>query len=184
MERRYLSQTNVTMGKKHALFQNLPSDMCSSKSMEYLPIPNISAPTRNLREILTSFDTPKATPQCKSLHFAPLKTPTSSGILRKKEPDARIMTTIKPLSTETKLHKDPSFPSSLQSIQKKAQWSPATIKWTESPAKVSRCSSLRAPGNLFSLGTQSHPYKRLGFVVVLHHPLMPIPGPGDCPVEA
>lgn len=184
MERRYLSQTNVsTMGKKHALFQNHPSDMCSSKSMEHLPIPNISAPARNLKGILTSFDTPKATPQCKSLHFAPLKTPTPNGILRKKEPDARIMTTVGPLSMETKLHKDPSFPSSLQSIQKKAQRSPATIKWMESPAKVSRCSSLRAPGNLFSLGIQSHPYKQLGFMVVLHHLLMPIPRPADCPVE-
>ena len=185
MERRHLSQTNVSpMGKNHALSQSHPSDMCSSKSMEDLPIPNISAPTRNLKGLPTSFDTPKATPRCRSLHFAPLKTPSPNGILRKREADARIITTIQPLSMEIKPHKDPSFPSSLQSIQRKAQWSPATIKWNESPAKVSRCSSSKAPGNVFSLGVQSHPYKWLGFMVVLHHPLMPVLGHGGCPVEA
>ncbi|XP_075562273.1 xin actin-binding repeat-containing protein 1 isoform X1 [Pelecanus crispus] len=141
MERRYLPQTNVSpMGKKHVLSQSHPSDKCSSKSMEDLPIPNISAPTRNLRGLLTSFDTPKATPWHKSSHFAPLKTPSPNGILMKREADARIMTTIQPLSMESKLHKDPSFPSSLQSIHRKAQWSPAAIKWKESPAKEGKLS--------------------------------------------
>lgn len=170
------------MGKKHALSQSHTSDMCSSKSTEDLPIPNISAPTRNLKGLLTSFDSPKATPRCKS--FAPLKTPPPNGILRKGEADDRIMTTIQPLSMETKPHKDPSFPSSLQSIQRKTQWNPATVKWKESPAKVSRCSSSKPPENLFPLGVQSHPYKRLGFIVVLHPPLMPIRGRGGCPAEA
>lgn len=149
--------------------------------MEDLPIPNINAPTRNLKGLLTSFDTPKATQRCKTLHFAPLKTPSPSGILREREADTRIMTTIQPLSVETKPRKDPSFPSSLQSIQRKAQWSPATTKWKESPAKVSSCFSLKAPGDFFSLSGQSHPCKWLGFMVVLHHPLMPIPGHGDKP---
>ncbi|KAM9302631.1 xin actin-binding repeat-containing protein 1 [Morus bassanus] len=136
MERRFVSQTKVSpMEKKHALAQSHPRDMCLSKSMEDLPIPNISAPTRNLKGLLTSFHTAKATPQCKSLHFAPLKTPSPNGILRKREADPRMMTTMQPLSMETKSHKDPSFPSSLQSIQRKAQWSPATIKRKESTAK-------------------------------------------------
>ncbi|KAM7123663.1 xin actin-binding repeat-containing protein 1 [Ciconia maguari] len=144
MERRYLSQTNVSqMGKKHASSQSHPSDMCPSKSMEDLPIPNISAPTRNLKGVLTSFDTPKATPRCKSSHFAPVKTPSPNSILRRREADARIMTTIQPLSMETKPHKDPSSPSSLQSIQRKEQWSPATIKWKASPAKEGKLSRSR-----------------------------------------
>lgn len=172
------------MGKKHALSQSHRSDISWSKSMEDLPIPNINAQTRNLKGLLTSFDTPRATQRCKTLPFTPLKTPSPNGILRKRENDARIMTTIQPLSMDTKPHKDPSFPSSLQTIQRKAQWSPATIKWKESPVKVSRCSSLKAPGNLFSLDVQSHPCKWLGFMVLLHHPLMPVPGHGACPVEA
>ncbi|XP_054673404.1 xin actin-binding repeat-containing protein 1 isoform X2 [Grus americana] len=144
MERRYLSQTSVSpMGKKHALSQSHCSDMSWSKSMEDLPIPNINAPTRNLKGLLTSFDTPKATQRCKTLHFAPLKTPSPSGILREREADTRIMTTIQPLSVETKPRKDPSFPSSLQSIQRKAQWSPATTKWKESPAKEGKMSHNR-----------------------------------------
>ncbi|KAK2512639.1 hypothetical protein Q9233_016124, partial [Columba guinea] len=157
MERRYLSQTNVSpLGKSCTLSQSHLSDVCLTKSMEDLPIRNISVPTKNLRGLQTSFDTPKATPRCKSLHFAPLKTPSPNGILRKKEADARILATIQPLSMESKPHRDPPFPSSLQSIQRKEQWSPGTIKWKESPAKVSRCSSLKAPGILFSLGVQSH----------------------------
>lgn len=138
MERRYLSQINVSpMGKNYAFSQSRPSDMCSSKSMEDLPFPNISAPTRNIKGLLTIFDTPKATPRCKSLHSASLNTPSPYGILRKREADARIMT-IQSLSIDTKAHKDPS---SLQSIQRKAQRSPVTIKWKESTAKVSRCYS-------------------------------------------
>ncbi|CAM9238821.1 unnamed protein product [Bubo scandiacus] len=150
MERRYLSQTNVSpMGKNYVLSQSHPSDMYLSKSMENLPISNISGPTRNLKGLLTSFDIPKATPLCKSLHFASLKISSPNGILRKREADARIMTTIQPLSMETKPHKDQSFPSSLQSIQRKARCSPAIIKWKESPAKVSWCSSLKDVENLF-----------------------------------
>ncbi|XP_071661451.1 xin actin-binding repeat-containing protein 1 isoform X2 [Patagioenas fasciata] len=141
MERRYLSQTNVSpMGKSCTLSQSHLSDTCSTKSMEDLPTPNISAPTKNLRGLQTSFDTPKATPRCKSLHFAPLKTPSPNGILRKKEADTRILTTIQPLSMEIKPHRDRPFPSSLQSIQRKAQWSPGTIKWKESPAKDGKLS--------------------------------------------
>ncbi|XP_030368703.1 uncharacterized protein LOC115619882 isoform X2 [Strigops habroptila] len=141
MERRHLSQINVSpMGKSYAFSQSHPTDTCSSKSMEDLPIPNISAPARNLKGLLTSFDTPKATPRCKSLHSASLNTPSPSGILRKREADARIMTTIQPLGMETKLHKDPSFPSSLKSIQRKAQRSPATINWKESTAKEGKLS--------------------------------------------
>jgi len=162
MERRYPSQTNVSpMGKKTARSQSHHSNMSWSKSMEALPIPNINASKRNIKELLTSFDTPKAAQQCKTLHCAPLKTSSPNGILRKREADARVMTKIQPLSMDNKPRKDPSFPSSLQSIQRKAQSSPATIRWKESPAKVSRCSSLKSPGNLFSLCVQSHPCKWL-----------------------
>ncbi|XP_063180407.1 xin actin-binding repeat-containing protein 1 isoform X1 [Chroicocephalus ridibundus] len=141
MERRYLSQTNASpMGKKHDLSQSHRSDTSWSKSMEDLPIPNTNAPTRNLKGLLTSFDTPKATQRCKTLPFAPLKTPSPNGILGKREADTRIMTTIQLLSMETKPHKDPSFPSSLQSIHRKAQWSPVTVKWRESPVKGGKLS--------------------------------------------
>ncbi|PKU35857.1 xin actin-binding repeat-containing protein 1 [Limosa lapponica baueri] len=141
MERRHLSQNKVSpMEKKHALSQSHRTDMSWSKSMEDLPIPNINVPARNLKGLLTSFDIPKTTQRCKTLPFAPLKTPSPNGILRKREADARIMTTIQPLSMETKPHKDPSFPSSLQRIQRKAQWSPDTIKWNESPVKGGKLS--------------------------------------------
>ncbi|XP_071416589.1 uncharacterized protein [Pithys albifrons albifrons] len=136
MERRYPSQTNATpMGKNYALSPSHPSNMCPNKSMEGLPIPNISAPTRNLKGLLTSSDTPKVTPRCKSLHCAPLKTPPPKGLLRKREADASPMTTIQPLSMEPRPRKDPSFLSSLQNFQRKAEQSPATIKWKESSAK-------------------------------------------------
>ncbi|XP_057254277.1 uncharacterized protein LOC130593268 [Pezoporus wallicus] len=141
MERRYLSQINVSpMGKNYAFSQSHPSGVCSSKSMEDLPFPNISAPTRNLKELLTIFDTPKATPQCKTLPSASMNTPSPNGILRKREADARMLTTIQSPSMDTKAHKDPSFPSSLQSIQRKAQRSPVTIKWKESTTKEGKLS--------------------------------------------
>ncbi|XP_039236691.1 uncharacterized protein LOC113994413 isoform X2 [Pipra filicauda] len=144
MERRYPPQANVlSVGKTYALSPSHPSNMCSSKSMEGVPIPNIGAPTRNLKGLLTNSDTPKVTPHCRRLHCAPLKTPSPKGLLRMREPDASTMTTIQPLSMETKPHKDPSFLSSLQSIQRKAQWSPATIKWKESSAKEGKLSHER-----------------------------------------
>ncbi|KAJ7410167.1 hypothetical protein BTVI_54124 [Pitangus sulphuratus] len=151
MERRYPSQANVlSMGKNYSLSPSHASNMCSSKSMEGLPIPNISAPTRSLEGLPTNSDTPKVTPRCKRSHCAPLKTPSPRGLSRKREDDASTMTTIQPLSMETKPHKDPPFLSSLRSIQRKAQWSPDTIKWKESSAKVSRCSS-KAPGNILDV---------------------------------
>ncbi|XP_027551272.1 xin actin-binding repeat-containing protein 1 isoform X1 [Neopelma chrysocephalum] len=144
MERRYPSQANVlSMGKTYALSPSHPSNMCSGKTMEGVPIPNISAPTRNLKGLLANSDTPKVTPRCKRLHCAPLKTPSPKGLLRTREPDASTMTTIQPLSMETKPHKDPSFLSPLQSIPRKAQWSPATIKWKESSAKEGKLSHER-----------------------------------------
>ncbi|XP_062477366.1 xin actin-binding repeat-containing protein 1 isoform X1 [Pezoporus occidentalis] len=141
MERRYLSQINVSpMGKNYAFSQSHPSGVCSSKSMEDLPFGNISAPTRNLKGLLTIFDTPKATPQCKTLPSASMNTPSPNGILRQREADARVLTTIQSPSMDTKAHKDPSFPSSLQSIQRKAQRSPVTIKWKESTTKEGKLS--------------------------------------------
>ncbi|XP_068002034.1 xin actin-binding repeat-containing protein 1 [Melanerpes formicivorus] len=141
MERRHLSQAKVSpMGKSSALYQSHPTNVRLSKSMEDLPIPDISAPKRNLKELLAIFDTPKANPQHKSLHFAPLKTPSPNDISRNRKADTRIMTTIQPLSMETKPRKDLSFPSPLQSIQKKALWSSDTTKWKESPAKEGKLS--------------------------------------------
>ncbi|KAM8810461.1 uncharacterized protein ACNFOS_015128 [Eudromia elegans] len=132
MERRHLSQANVNpMEKKCALSQNHPNDVSRSKSME-----NIRPTRSNLRGLLTSFDTPKSTPRNNTLSFAPLKTTIPSGVLRKREADTSIMTTIQPLSRERKPCKDASFPSSLQGNQRKAQWSPATIPRKESAAKV------------------------------------------------
>lgn len=146
MERRYPAQSNVNpMGKKHTLSQSHSSDGVWSKSMEDLPIHKTSTTTRNLSGHLANLDTPKATAQSKTLPLAPLKTSSLHSILRNREADTRIMTTIQPLSRNTKLHKEPSFSSSLQSIQKKAQWSPTIITWKDSAAKVCRCSSLRAP---------------------------------------
>ncbi|XP_035175576.1 uncharacterized protein LOC118163180 [Oxyura jamaicensis] len=141
MERRYLSQSNGNpMGKKHALSQSHCGDVSWSKSTEDLPIHKISATTRNLKGLLTTFDTRKVNPQSNTLPFAPLKTPSYNGILRKREADARILTTIQPLSRETKSHREPSFPSSLQSIQRKAQWSPATFTWKKSAAEEGKIS--------------------------------------------
>lgn len=134
MERRYLSQTNGNpMGKKYGLSQSHHGDVSWSKSTEDLPIHKISA--------TTPFDTRKANPQSNTLPFDPLKTPPHNGILRKREADTRILTTIQPLSRETKPHREPSFPSSLQSMQR-MQWSPTTITWKKSASKVSRCSAL------------------------------------------
>lgn len=188
MERRHQPQPPVSaMGKSYALPQTHPSNTRLSRSMEDLPIPNSSAPKRNLKGFLTIFDTPKANPQRESLHFAPLKTPSSNDVLRTGETDNRIMTAIQPLRMETRSHKDPSFPSPLRSIQRKSQWSPDTIKQKESPAKVSVCSPPNGDGGalleMFTLNVQSHHCKWLGFMVVLHHPLMPLPGNGGCPVE-
>lgn len=173
MERRHLSQTSVSPeGKSCALSQSHPGDTHSSKSMEDLPTPNISAPTRNPRGLMTSLGTPKAAP-----HFAPLKTPSPNGILRKREANAGIMTTIHPLSVATKPLKDPSLPSSLQSMQRKAEWNPATVRWKEPPVKVSRCSS-QAPRNVFSLGVQ------LAFHGGASPPTDASPWAWGCPVEA
>lgn len=171
MEARYPSQNNIIpVGKNHALPQSHPCDMCSSKPMEGVPIPKTGAPARNFRGLPTSSDTPKITPHCKSSHSAPLEAPSPKGPLRKREAGhASILTTIQPLSMESKPHRDPAFLSPLQSIQRKARWSPATTTWKESAAKVSRCSSSKGPGNTF------YPHKFLDSVVVLHHPLMPIP---------
>lgn len=142
MERRYLSQTNGNpMGKKYGLSQSHHGDVSWSKSTEDLPIHKISATTRNLQGLPTPFDTRKANPQSNTLPFDPLKTPPHNGILRKREADTRILTTIQPLSRETKPHREPSFPSSLQSMQR-MQWSPTTITWKKSASKVSRCSAL------------------------------------------
>ncbi|XP_064361774.1 xin actin-binding repeat-containing protein 1 isoform X2 [Dromaius novaehollandiae] len=144
MERRHLSQANVNpMGKKCALSQNHLNDVSRSKSMEDLPMHNIGPTRRNLRGLLTSFDIAKATPRSKTLSFAPLKTASPNGILRKREADTRIMTTIQPLSRESKPRKDASFPSSLQGSQRKAQWSPATITWKESAEKEGKLPSSR-----------------------------------------
>lgn len=140
------------MGKKHTLSESHSSDVFWSKSMEHLPSHKNSATTRNLNGHLTNLDTPKATPQSKTLPLTPLKTPSLHGILRNRETDTRIMTTIQPLSKNTKLHKEPSFSSSLQSIQRKAQWSPTIITWKDSAAKVSRCSSFKAPLKFIFIG--------------------------------
>lgn len=141
MERRYLSQTNGNpMGKKYGLSQSHRGDVSWNKSTEDLPIHKISATTRNLQGLPTPFDTRKANPQSNTSPFAPLKTPPHNGILRKREADTRILTTIQPLITETKPHREPSFPSSLQSMQR-MQWSPTIITWKKSASKVSRCSA-------------------------------------------
>ncbi|XP_048806549.1 xin actin-binding repeat-containing protein 1 isoform X1 [Lagopus muta] len=141
MERRYPAQSNVNpMGKKHTLSQSHSSDGVWSKSMEDLPIHKTSTTTRNLNGHLANLDTPKATAQSKTLPLAPLKTSSLHSILRNREADTRIMTTIQPLSRNTKLHKEPSFSSSLQSIHKKAQWSPTIITWKDSAAKEGRIS--------------------------------------------
>ncbi|XP_068790269.1 xin actin-binding repeat-containing protein 1 [Struthio camelus] len=143
MERGHLSQINDDpVGKKCALTQNHPNDASRSKSMEHLPMHNISLTKRNFRGLLTSCDTPKATPRSKTLSSTLLKTASPNGILRKREADTRIMTTIQPLmSRERKPCKDPSFSSSLQGNQRKAQRSPATITWKESTAKEGKLPS-------------------------------------------
>ncbi|XP_065601050.1 xin actin-binding repeat-containing protein 1 isoform X1 [Cyrtonyx montezumae] len=141
MERRYLAQSNVNpMGKKHTISQSHLSDVPWSKSMEDLPIHKTTTIEKNLKGHLTNLDTPKTTPQRKTLPLAPLKTPYLSGILRKREADTRIMTTIQPLSRNTKLHEESSFSSSLQSIQRKAQWSPTIITRKESTTKEGKIS--------------------------------------------
>lgn len=167
MEARYPSQSNATpVGKNCALPRSHPHDKSPSKPMEAVAIPKIGAPARNFRGLLTSGDTPKTAPCCKSSPCAPLEAPSPKGPVRKREADlTSILTTIQPLSLENKPHRDPAFLSPLQS---KARWGPATTTEKESAAKVSRCSSSKNSGNAF------YPYKFLDFLVV-HHPLMSIP---------
>ncbi|KAL2307157.1 hypothetical protein Nmel_000105 [Mimus melanotis] len=134
MEARYPSQNNVIpVGKSCASPRSHPCDMCSSKPMQGVLIPKIGAPARNFRGLLTSSDTPKISPQSKSSRCAPLEAPSP---LRRREADhTSILTTIQPLSMDSKPHRDPAFPSPLQSIQRKARWSPATTTGKESAAK-------------------------------------------------
>lgn len=157
MEARYPSQNNVTaVGKSCALPPNPPCDMSSSKPTEGAPIPKIAAPARNFRALLASSDTPKITPHSKNC--APLASP--SPLRRRDDGHSSILTTIQPLSMDSKPHRGPALLSPLQSTQRKAQGTPTG---KESAAKVSRCSS------------SFYPYKFLGFMVVIDHPLMPIP---------
>lgn len=153
MEARYSPQNNATpVGKNYALLRCHPCDMCSSKPTEGVPIPKIGAPARNFRGLLSSSDTPKIPPHSQSSHCAPLEAPSPKGPLRKRETDdTNTLTTIQPLSMESKAHRDPAFLSPLQSIQRKAPWSPATTTGKESAAKVSRCCSSKSPGNILSL---------------------------------
>uniref|UniRef100_A0A8C0ZAM1 Xin actin binding repeat containing 1 n=7 Tax=Passeriformes TaxID=9126 RepID=A0A8C0ZAM1_CYACU len=138
MEARYPSQDNaIPVGKTRALPRSHPCDMCSSKPMEGVPIPKTGAPARNSRGLLASSDTPKVTiPHCQSSPCAPLEAPSAKGPLRRREADhTSILTTIQPLSMESKAHRDPAFLAPLQSIQRKARWSPATTPGKESAAK-------------------------------------------------
>ncbi|RMC04719.1 hypothetical protein DUI87_17889 [Hirundo rustica rustica] len=137
MGSRYPSQNNaIPVGKNHALPRSHPCDMCSSKPMESAPIPKIGAPARNCRGVLTSSDTPQIPPHRKSSRCAPLEAPSPKGPLRRREVDhTSILTTIQPLSMESKAHRDPAFLSPLQSTQRKAPWSPATTAGKESAAK-------------------------------------------------
>lgn len=151
MEAKYPSQNNATpVGKNCALPRSHPHDMCPSKPVEGAPIPKIGAPARNFKGLLTRCDTPKSTPCCKSSPCAPLEAPSPKGPVRRREADhTSILTTIQPLSLESKPHRDPAFLSPLQSSQRKARWSPATTTGKESAAKVSRCSSSKSSGNAF-----------------------------------
>ncbi|XP_063033304.1 xin actin-binding repeat-containing protein 1 isoform X1 [Melospiza melodia melodia] len=135
MEARCASQSNATpVGKNCTLPRSHPCAMCPSKPMEGAPIPKI--PARNFRGLLTSCDTPKTTPHCRSSPCAPLEAPSPKGPVRKREADlTSILTTVQPLSLESKAHRDPAFPSPLQSIQRKARWSPATTPGKKSATK-------------------------------------------------
>lgn len=150
MEARYPSQNNaIPVGKNRVLPRSHPCDVCSGKPTEAVPIPKIGAPARNFRGLLTSSEIP---PHCQNSHCAPLEAPSPKGPLRKREADySNILTTIQHLSLESKPHRDPAFLSPLQSIQRKAPWSPATTTGKESAAKVSRCSSSKGHGNILSL---------------------------------
>lgn len=133
MEARYPSQNNVTaVGKSCALPPNPPCDMSSSKPTEGAPIPKIAAPARNFRALLASSDTPKITPHSKNC--APLASP--SPLRRRDDGHSSILTTIQPLSMDSKPHRGPALLSTLQSTQRKAQGTPTG---KESAAKVSRC---------------------------------------------
>ncbi|XP_030120076.4 xin actin-binding repeat-containing protein 1 isoform X1 [Taeniopygia guttata] len=135
MEARYPSQNNaIPVGKNCAFPQSHPCDMCSSKPMEGVPIPKTGAPARNFRGLLASSATPKITPRCESSPCAPLEAPSPKGPLRKRD-HSSILTTIQPLSLESQPPRAPAFLSPLQSIQRKARWSPATTTGRESAAK-------------------------------------------------
>ncbi|XP_056372126.1 xin actin-binding repeat-containing protein 1-like, partial [Oenanthe melanoleuca] len=118
MDARYPSQNNVIpVGKSCALPPSHPCDMCSSKPKEGVPIPKIGAPARNF------------TPSCRSSHCAPLEAP--SPLRRREDDHTSILTTIQPLSMDSKPHRDPALLSPLQSIPRKARWSPATTTGKE-----------------------------------------------------
>ncbi|XP_066170957.1 uncharacterized protein [Sylvia atricapilla] len=142
MEARYPPQNNATpVGKNCALPRCPPCDVCPSKPTEAVPIPKISAPARNFRGLLTSSEIP---PHCQNSHCAPLEAPSPKGPLRKREADhTNILTTIQPLSMESKPPRDPAFLSPLQSIQRKAPWTPATSSGKESAAKEGKQSQDR-----------------------------------------
>uniref|UniRef100_A0A803W8H8 LIM zinc-binding domain-containing protein n=1 Tax=Ficedula albicollis TaxID=59894 RepID=A0A803W8H8_FICAL len=134
MDARYPSQNNVIpVGKSCALPPSRPCDMCSSKPKEGVPIPKIGAPARNF--------TPQITPRCRSSHCAPLEAP--SPLRRREDDHTSILTTIQPLSMDSKPHRDPALLSPLQSIQRKARGSPATTTGKESAAKEGKQSQDR-----------------------------------------